>query len=428
MPPSTRNKFRPSTPEYQPEPGESNTVKKTRFFEAYDGRVAGDSLRSISTRFGVSHSTGSRWLKSRKIIGSPAYRRLRNRSNKLGKRSQVSPETCKMLISPSRNPVRDQRLEAQIVYHNLPVKRRQLRNLLKKNTEDGRMYKQAYIQKKMSPKNLEERIQYGKAHKNKGVEDFWQFVVFTDEAHYDPSSKVQGQILREKGHRYDTENIQERGGLTGNKLHFAAWINWHTKADKLEFYNDEEDYIQKPKLPPKPRKTMYESQEAFDARILEWQALRPHIKEVKTKGNGMTQKYYTERLLPIYIEALHGLRTTSIGELPDCQNWVLQEDGDPSHGIRKRGLAQQLKDDNWVINFKHPAQSPDLNPKEAIWNILKQRVRRRSYKSEGELKAILQEEWSRITMEEVRTRIADMPRRCQLLVKTGGKPIKSAQW
>jgi len=27
----------------------------------------------------------------------------------------------------------------------------------------------------------------------------------------------------------------------------AAWINWYEKAEKLEFYNDEEEFIQEPK-------------------------------------------------------------------------------------------------------------------------------------------------------------------------------------
>ncbi|KAG9235190.1 hypothetical protein BJ875DRAFT_341193, partial [Amylocarpus encephaloides] len=52
------------------------------------------------------------------------------------------------------------------------------------------------------------------------------------------------------------------------------------------------------------------------------------------------------------------------------------EDGDPSHGIKKHGLAQALKDANWVVNHSHPPQSPDINLIEAIWNIIKQRLRR----------------------------------------------------
>ena len=87
---------------------------------------------------------------------------------------------------------------------------------------------------------------------NKGIDDFWQFHFFTDEAHIDPSSQAQGNILREQGTRYATENIQERGEKIGVKLHIAAWINWHEKAPKLEFYNDEEEHVQRPQRPRKP--------------------------------------------------------------------------------------------------------------------------------------------------------------------------------
>jgi hypothetical protein len=65
---------------------------------------------------------------------------------------------------------------------------------------------------------------------------------------------------------------------------------------------------------------------------------------------------------------------------------------------------------------------------EGIWNILKQRVRRRIWHSDEELKEVLQDEWSKITMQEVRKRISDMPNRCKSLVESGGKPIKTALW
>jgi hypothetical protein len=136
----------------------------------------------------------------------------------------------------------------------------------------------------------------------------------------------------------------------------------------------------------------------------------------------MTQKYYTERLLPVYIEAIQKARLNNAGP------WLFQEDGDPSHGMRKPGLAAKLKEENWIVNLKHPAQSPDLNPIKAIWNIIKQRLRRRIFYSEGEIKEALQEEWSKITMTEVRKRITQMPGRCARLVKNGGKPIKTALW
>ena len=129
--------------------------------------------------------------------------------------------------------------------------------------------------------------------------------------------------------------------------------------------------------------------------------------------------------MPIYIEALQKARLYSPYE---TANWYLQEDGDPSHRHKKNGLAEHLKRENWIDNLAHPPQSPDLNPMEACWNILKQRIRRHVWRDLEELKAIIQQEWSNITMQEVRARISDMPGRCKLLVETGGKAIKSAQW
>ena len=74
----------------------------------------------------------------------------------------------------------------------------------------------------------------------------------------------------------------------------------------------------------------------------------------------MTQKYYVERLLPIYCDAIKSMRNI------DDKPWLLQEDGDPSHGMRKQGLAQEYKASAKVQNLSHPAQSLDLNPVEGI--------------------------------------------------------------
>jgi hypothetical protein len=76
------------------------------------------------------------------------------------------------------------------------------------------------------------------------------------------------------------------------KLHIASWINYDEKAPKLIFYNDENDYIQPLKRPRKPRKSKYESQEAFDKRVINWEANLPYKIKIKLKGNSITQKYY----------------------------------------------------------------------------------------------------------------------------------------
>jgi hypothetical protein len=68
-------------------------------------------------------------------------------------------------------------------------------------------------------------------------------------------------------------------------------------------------------------------------------------------------------------------------------------------------------------------QTP-LNPMEGIWNILKQRVRRRIWNSLKALKEVLQDEWSKIT-QEICARIPEMPERCKSLVKQVEHPLRA---
>jgi hypothetical protein len=97
----------------------------------------------------------------------------------------------------------------------------------------------------------------------------------------------------------------------------------------------------------------------------------------------MTQKYYAGRLIPVYVDALQKARMQPNGEL---KNWIFQEDGDPSHGKKKKGLEQYYLESNWIPVLRHPPQSPDLNPTESIWNILKQQVRKRTWRTLEEYK------------------------------------------
>ncbi|PQE05359.1 Transposable element Tc3 transposase protein [Rutstroemia sp. NJR-2017a BBW] len=276
-------------------------------------------------------------------MGEEAKRHTRARSKVLGHNSRVTKSICKMLVSPSKNPVRKQPLEAQIAYHKIPVQKRQLQRKLKEHTK---------------------------------------------KAHVDPNAQSQGRVLREQGTRDRPENIEERPPLKGVRFHIAAWISWWGKAEKLRFYNDEEDKIEQPPMPPKPRRRpTTETEEEYKHRLKEWEASKPHAREVK-----------------------------------------IQEDGDPSHGMRKAGLAEEYKRAYNIKNHRHPAQSPDLNPIEGIWAIIKQRLRKRIFDSEEEMKQALQEEWDKITMAEIRHRICDMPRRCAELVRSEGGPIRGNKW
>ena len=225
------------------------------------------SLRSFCKSVNTPWGTACCWICEWEQLGSKAYQHTCKMSHHLGRKSRVSNETLRMLVLPSCNPMQDQLYEAQIAYFNIPIQQHQLWQHLKQSTYGGQMFKQAFVRKILSQRNCQLWVAYVKEHKGQTVDDFWQYVYFTNEAHIDPSSMVQGFILRELGHHYDTENIQEHGDKTGVKLYIAAWINWHKRADRLQFYNDEKVHTKRPQR----------------------EAELPHERIDKPRGNSMTQ-------------------------------------------------------------------------------------------------------------------------------------------
>jgi hypothetical protein len=210
MAPSTRRNLR-VTPLPGPSKGrEANTVRKTRFYDAWDREHERRSIRAICKDHNITEGTGRLWKRQREELGSLAYRYTWKLSSNLGRRLKVTKSICKMLVSPSRNPIRNQPYEAQIAYHNIPVKKRQLQYKLREHTNSGRVYKAVFVKKEISAKNKEERESYGKEYKDKRVDDFWRFIFFTDEAHIDPTAQQAPGILRERVKRYNDENIVER--------------------------------------------------------------------------------------------------------------------------------------------------------------------------------------------------------------------------
>jgi hypothetical protein len=83
-------------------------------------------------------------------------------------------------------------------------------------------------------------------------------------------------------------------------------------------------------------------------------------------------------------------------------NWYLHEDNDPSHGTKNPDtLHQPYKLQRGILTYEHPANSPDLNPIEGIWNIIKQRVRQYldTIQSITDFKAALQAQWKKVGQE-----------------------------
>ena len=166
-PPTRLNPYR--TPPRSPLAGrDATTRRRTKFFDALTDNKGAIPLTRISKKCGISESCGRKWKEIWQNEGDEGKRHPRQRSKVLGRNSRVTKSMCKMLCSPSRNPVRKQPYEAQIAYHKLPVKTRQLQNKLREYTKGGARYKCAFVKKVISDKNKEEREKYGNDYNVRG--------------------------------------------------------------------------------------------------------------------------------------------------------------------------------------------------------------------------------------------------------------------
>lgn len=367
MAPSTRQTVRESTPPRHIRTGEYDTIKRTRIFTAYDAAIPFTTLRKFCKQEIIPKTTMLRMLDERRRLGAIACRRQRKTYEGLGRPSTIDPT----IISTALHAPQIQRiklLQHQMNALGLSCHKTTFQRALKKNTKGAKMFKARYRQKKLSAKNRQERIEYAVEHQHHTVDNYFQYVTYTDEAHFCENESPAPLILREEGTADEPENVVERGQKETVSLHIAGWVNWHAKCDKLEFYNDEEVVLYVPDMRKKPRRSKYDDDASWQERLRVWEAEIPHRRISEPKGNGMTQKYYVERLLPVYVDAINTLQSKHRDAI--VKTWYLQEDNDSSHGHNsKDGLATQFKKLNCITTIKHPGNSPDLNPIESIWSI-----------------------------------------------------------
>ena len=105
------------------------------------------------------------------------------------------------------------------------------------------------------------------------------------------------------------------------------------------------------------------------------------------------------------------------------ENLIFQQDNDPKHTSKK---AQKWMEDHYITLLDWPAQSPDLNPIEHLWQHLKKQLCQYETPAQGVWKVWkrVEKEWREIEPEVCQKLIESMPRRIGAVIKAKGGHTK----
>jgi transposase len=233
-----------------------------------------------------------------------------------------------------------------------------IRNLLK---EDGL---KAYVKKKrpyLSPNHQKARLSFAQKYENWTVED-WKRVIWSDE----------------------------------------------TKINR--FGSDGCKYVWKPKGGPLVDREVEPTVKFGGGHIMVWGCMGWNGVGILSEVEGkMDAKQYVSILEEGLLESTQKLRISE-------EELIFQQDNDPKHTSK---LASKWFQDQDIPLLDWPAQSPDLNPIEHPWGLLKKRILAYERPASGvwELWERAKEEWGKITEGECQKLIESMPRQLQAVIK-----------
>ena len=99
---------------------------------------------------------------------------------------------------------------------------------------------------------------------------------------------------------------------------------------------------------------------------------------------------------------------------------LLMENGAPIHRCKKAKNWHEL---NEVETLEWPAQSPDLNPIEHVWKLLKDAVSviNPQIREIGDLRNALNNEWIKLDREIICRVVENMPQRIKDVIRAHGR-------
>ncbi len=123
----------------------------------------------------------------------------------------------------------------------------------------------------------------------------------------------------------------------------------------------------------------------------------------------------------IYQEILEHFMLPSADKLYRDADFIFQQDLAPAHTAKG---TKSWFNNHGVTVLDWPANSPDLNPIDNLWGIVKRKMRDTRPNNADELKATVKETWASIPPQQCHKLITSMPCRIEAVIKAKGAPTK----
>ncbi len=203
------------------------------------------------------------------------------------------------------------------------------------------------------------------------------------------------------------------------RLTWAKEKNWTVAQwSKVLFSDESKFWNQGPRIWRKGGEahspSCLKSSVKFSQYVLIWGAM-------SSAGVGPMWFLKTNVTAPVCQEILEHFMLPSADQLLKDADFIFQQDVAPAHTAKS---TKSWLNDHGVGVLYWPANSPDLNPIENLWCIVKRKMRNKRPENADELKATVKETWASIPPQQCHKLITSMPRRIEAVIKAKGAPTK----